>query len=436
LVDRREAETSRAEADPHGGEPKRFSLLKTALAAAVVFILLGTLFYFRERFLPTKANARGDLTILRLTNGVAPNGATISPDGNYFVYYEADSGISHFWLQQTGGSSRVEIIPPTEKIIYGATFSPDNQFVYYFAGDQPGETASLYRVMTLGGAPTKILDDISSPVSFSPDGREMVFRRWNPKTSESYLIIASADGSNQRVLLASTAEQGVLAAPAWSPDGNLIAFAAVKTEQSQLASCWISAINLRTNAVETISPEKWDTCYRIAWTRDGRGLVFIGTKFKEGYSTRRDQVYYLSYPSGEARRLTSDGNRYDVNSLGVTDAGEILAVPFDRTSQIWQLNGDGDARAAAQITNGWADGRAGIAPLPDGRVGYIARTGDNLNVWVTNADGTNQKQLTYDPSAIEELRASPDGRFFTFSDSTTATIRFFRWTRTARTCAS
>ena len=418
FVDRSETENSSPEAlfAPEASireQPRRFPIVKTVSVAALAFILLGALFYFRDRFLPTVASKRGDLTILRLTNGVAPFAATISPDGNYFVYHETDGSLSHFWLQQIGGSNRVEIIPPTEKIIHAATFSPDNQFVYYIAGDPSHETRTLYRVLTLGGASSKILDDISSPVSFSPDGRQMVFRRQNEKNGESFLITAAVDGSDQKILLASTGEQGVLAASAWSPDGNLIAFAISKTEQSQLDSTSIFALNLRTNAVETISPEKWDTCYRIAWTHDGQGLVFIGTKFKEGYSTRRDQVYYLSYPSGEARRLTTDGNRYDIMSLGVTDAGEILAVPFNRASQIWQLSGD--AGTAVQITNGLADGRAGIAPLPDGRVGYIARTGDNLNVWITESDGTNEKQLTRDPPAVEELRASPDGRFFVFS---------------------
>jgi Tol biopolymer transport system component len=153
----------------------------------------------------------------------------------------------------------------------------------------------------------------------------------------------------------------------------------------------------------------------MEWTRDAIGLVFVGTRAKEAFSTRRDQVYYLSLETGEAKRITTDGNRYDVESLGVTDRDEILAVPFNRMSQIWSMDAGGDARTSIQITTGFADGRGGIAPLADGRVAFLTRHGDGFSVWMMNSDGSNRKQLTTDPPNIEEVRASIDGRFLVFS---------------------
>jgi Tol biopolymer transport system component/DNA-binding winged helix-turn-helix (wHTH) protein len=397
---------------------KDLSIGKAAILAALVVLLITSFFYLRfraSRPLQSVANVKSELTILRLTNGAAPADATISLDGKYFVYHESDGGVSHLWLQQTGQSNRVEIIPPMLKLIRGKTFSPDGGFIYFVAQDKLGTSGSLYRVPTLGGVQNKILDAIDAPVSFSPDGNEMVFRRFNEQTGESFLIITPSTGGEERILLRWTTEQGLLGFPAWSPKGNLIAFSTTNTQNSQPITCTILGINPQTGATETLSSEHWSTCYRIAWTHDGQGLVFIGTKFGESYSTERDQVYYLSYPSGEARRLTTDGNRYDVFSLGVTETDEIIALPTNRSSQIWQMNPNGDAHTAMQFTSGLADGRAGLAPLPDGRIGYIARTGDSLNIWIANADGTNQKEVLNDPPAIEELRAAPDGRFFVFS---------------------
>ena len=415
VVDWREAEKPAVET---ASLSRKSAIGKAAIVAAISVLLIASIFYLRSQFSPpanSKANAKAELTILRLTNGSAPMDATISPDGKYFVYHETDGNISHLWLQQTGGSSRVEIAPPLEKIISCKTFSPDGGFVYFVASDKLDMPTALYRVPTLGGAPVKILDNINSPVSFSPDGREIVFQRRNPKTVGSILIIAAANGGEERVLLTPSGGLESLEFPAWSPDGKLIAFCVITMQELFRGSHTLVGVNPQTGAIETLSPEKWDNCYRMAWTHDGRGLVFIGTKAGESYSTRRNQIYFLAYPQGEARRLTTDGDRYDIVSLGVTDRDEILAVPDSRSSQIWQMNPNGDAHTAVQLTNGLADGRAGLAPLADGRIGYVTRMGDNLNIWLADADGSNQKQITYDPPILEELRAAPDSRFFVFS---------------------
>lgn len=400
--------------------------------AVVVVILLAAVLFVRYRFAPNSAaspfsdESKKELTILHLTNGGEPLDATVSPDGNYFVYHEQNGATARLWLQQTGQTNRLEIVPPMEKIIGGKTFSPDASFVYFIARAELNAPGALYRVPTLGGAASKILDDINTPPSFSPDGSEMVFQRYNFQTRESSLIIAAAEGGSEKVLLARKAEQGFLGFPAWSPDGNLIAFEASKIENSRQVAYAILAVNRQTGENLTLSAEKWENCYRMVWTRDGSGLVVIGTKLGEAYSTRRDQIYYLSYPSGEARRLTSDGSRYQIFSLGITDSDEIIAVPFNRLSQIWALNPNGDARTAVQITDGLADGRAGLVPLADGRIGYIARTGDNLNVLLMDTDGANRKQLFSDLPFVEELRAAPDGKFFVFSTKRDGRNHLFR----------
>lgn len=393
----------------------QFSAGKLAIIAAIVAVFsLAVFFYVRHNFSPSPesptTNAKSELTILRLTNGNAPQDATISPDGKYFTYHEQDGGTARFFVQQIGQSNRLEIIPPAIRQISGKTFSPDGVSIYFVAQDKGDELASLYRVPAIGGSPTRILTEINSPVSFSPDGKEMVFGRWNEKSGESAIVVASSDGSAEKTLLMRTQTEGRLTNPAWSPDGKSIAFCAI-----QQGSSIISAINLQTGASVTLSPEKWDTCYRMGWTHDGQGLVFIGTKHAEAMSTRRDQIYYLSIASGEARRLTFDDNRHHYMSLGVSEDDSIIVVPFNRSSQIWQMSPTGDTRTAIQITNGQADGRAGLAPLADGRVAYITRTGENLSIWLKNAGDENQKQLATDLSFIEELRAAPNGNFFVFS---------------------
>lgn len=401
----------------------RWSAMKVSAAIAVVLVVIGALLYLRGRFLTNGTPAtpvRTELTILRLTNGAAPIDATISPNGDYFVYHEQDGETAHLWLQQTGQSKRVEIIPPVAEQIGPKTFSPDGSFVYFLAF-KPGDEPSLYRVPTLGGTARKVLTGIDSPVSFSPDGARIVFRRTNRETRETSILITDALGNAERVLFAWNRDRGVLGASAWSPDGKTIAYTEWTSD-----GVTINGIDLNTGRIERLSPEKWGNCYRLEWLRDGSGLVFVGTKSGEGYSTRRDQIYYLELATGEARRLTTDGNRHQIDSLGITDRDEIVGVPMNRSSQIWEMSPTGDASTAVQITKGAADGRAGLTALADGRIGYIARIGDSIGVWTADADGGNQMQLTYEPIIAEEVRAPANGSFLVFSAPQDGLNQLFR----------
>jgi hypothetical protein len=62
------------------------------------------------------------------------------------------------------------------------------------------------------------------------------------------------------------------------------------------------------------------------------------------------QLWLLAYPSGEARRITNDLNRYSDVSL-TNDARMVVTVQTNRSSNIW-VAPDGDAGRARQITSG------------------------------------------------------------------------------------
>ena len=99
------------------------------------------------------------------------------------------------WLQQTGCSSRVEIIPASEKAICCTAFSPNSEYIYYVAADPTEVEGSLYRVSKLGGEPAKILTNINSAVSFSPDGREIVYSRFDETKNESGYVSPTQCGA-------------------------------------------------------------------------------------------------------------------------------------------------------------------------------------------------------------------------------------------------
>ena len=411
--------TSSVESPVQIVKPSRFSPILGAIAVLAGLLGSATIWYFQQQNLPSRASSmsvRGEISVTPLTNGNAVSDATISADGKLFVYYDLSENKQHLWLQQVGQTVRVDITPVGEWTMQWMTFSPNAQFVYFVGGEKGDDQYSLYRMSTLGSAPVKIVAGVHSPVSFSPDGREIVFVRSNLKTKESHLVAVAVDSSAERILLTRTDRQGLSVGLAWSPDGKQIAYEAMDSSPtSSEGTCSIAAIDVATRAVKDLSPERWDTCFRMAWTTDGEGLIFIGTRAGESLTTRRDQVYYLSVADGRSYRISTDGSRYHSTSLGVTTDKSLLAVPHKRLSQIWAMNADGDARTAVQLTDGQMDGPAGIATLPDGRIGYVSRVGENLTIWVMNSDGSNKRQIDVQMPFVLELRATPDGRFFIFS---------------------
>ena len=397
----------------------RFSPLLVVIAVLAGLLGSAALWNFQRQKVPnrtTSLSKRGEISVTPLTSGIAVSDATISPDGKYFVYYDLTGNKQHLWVQQVGQTGRVEITPPGEWTIQWMTFSPNAEFVYFVGREKRDDQDALYRIPTLGGAPVKILTGVHSPVSVSPDGREVTFVRYNGKTKESYLVAAAVDGTAQRILLTRTNREGLSVGLAWSPDGKSIAYEAMDSNPTTSeGNCSIATIEVSTLATKDLSPERWDTCFRMAWTANGEGLVFIGTRAGESYTTRRDQVYYLSVSDGRSYRISTDGSRYQSMSLGLTTDNSLLAVPHKRLSQIWVMDANGDARTAVQLTDGQLDGSAGIAPLLDGRIGYVSRVGENLTIWVMNSDGSDKHQIGLPMPFVDEVKATPDGLFFIFS---------------------
>jgi Tol biopolymer transport system component len=82
----------------------------------------------------------------------------------------------------------------------------------------------------LGGASRKLVTDIDSAVTFSPDEKQFAFIRGYPLQGQTAVLVANADGTAERRLATYGIDPYALGDPAWSPDGKVIVYPAPSTD--------------------------------------------------------------------------------------------------------------------------------------------------------------------------------------------------------------
>lgn len=353
--------------------------------------------------------------------------AAISPDGNYLAYIapETDGRGTSLWVRQVSAASHARrIVEASEAASHGGLmFSPDSQHVYYNARPSVFETLSTFRVPVLGGESKKILDNVNGRVSFSPDGKRITFTRGEPPKENMSILIADTDGRNERRLVTSE-YPNLLGLPVWSPKGDVIAYGHADGTQVESGNqhIGVKTVNIADGATSSLTGHIWVGVQQLAWLPDGDGLVVNATERELSPA----QLWQLSYPSGELRRVTNDLNSYAGASV-TADASAMVTVQTDRIPNVW-VAPDGDAARARQITSGAGkfDGYYGVSWTPDGRIVYASIASGSWDIWVMNADGTEQKQLTSEARSNYGPSVSPDGRHIVFVSNRAGTFNVWR----------
>lgn len=387
------------------------------IAGAVLVMLLGGAGYFLYRFvnLPGAAGGAFQTTkVTRLTSTGKAFAAAISPDGKYVVHVEEGNNQQSLWVRQVATGSSVQIIPPADVFYWGLTFSNDSNYVYYVKNERgSGPFNKLYQVPSLGGVSKQLMAHVDSAVTFSPDGKRLAFVRDQLKKEETEIILSNADGSGEQMLARRKAParfaSDLSTRIAWSPDGNTIACAAgnIDAEGSYNNVVGVSV----TDGSETpLTARRWQAINQVTWRSDGTGLAIVA----RDDASASTQLWHISYPDGEARRITNDLNAYrDVTMTANSSA--LVTVQMNRVSNIWVATQE-DPNRARQITSGTIDGTGGLAWTPDGKLVYLSRASGKQDIWIMDAEGNNKKQLTHEGQNSRPT-VSHDGRSIIFSSS-------------------
>jgi serine/threonine protein kinase/Tol biopolymer transport system component/tetratricopeptide (TPR) repeat protein len=409
----------RPAARPSRRNPRRAWI---GVAAAIVVIAAAAGYWLsRPKPAPFQRPAITKLT----TNGTAIM-ATVSPDARYVAYTTALDGRPVLWVRELDGSAAYRIAGPYDGPIRALEFIRNGQYVSFvsYAQNEPARS-TIFAAPIGGGAVETLLSGVPGPASVSPDGSHIAYYRFNPQKGGDELIVVGPDRKTERLIASRKHPDRFTwtSAPAWSDDGQRIACALEGSDQ--LGFRVELAVFDLDGSMRRVKSPRWQYVGGLDWMKDRRGLLVIGQEKDSSFQ----QIWYAPL-SGDALRLSNDLNDYQ--SIGISgDGASLVSVQVQTLTNVYILRVD-DPAHGEQITPG--SGRYfDLSWTPDNKIIYASDASGQADIWIMNADGSGQRQLTHSATRSYSPAVSPDGRTVVFHSNRGGNWNIWKMDRDNRT---
>ncbi|HKV76961.1 MAG TPA: winged helix-turn-helix domain-containing protein [Candidatus Sulfotelmatobacter sp.] len=395
----------------HAGQriPLRLTSSKHILRGAITLLILAIVVVAIFKWLKPRHPDLSRAQITKLTDSGRAHDVAISQDGRYVVYALRGGEEESLRLRHTATQSDVEILPSGPGF-HGLTFSPDGNYIYVIRSDPKDPYFKyLYSVPALGGSARRMIADVDSPVTFSPDGQQFAFERAVLARNVIELRLANADGTGEHVLATiPNGDAGLFQpGPSWSRDGKTIV-CPFRIHEKEIR--WVLAsVSVPNGEVGEIYSDS-AALGRPVWLSEENILV---PRYDSAYG--RWQLWTMSYPDGKARRFTNDLVDYDQPLDISRDENTVVAVASSVISNIWEAPADNPSRAK-QITIGGPP----MIDVAETVAGQLLSSDGDGKVWQVVTNG--KREAFSDLSGVRWLTTCGSLILFTSFEANAATL--------------
>jgi Tol biopolymer transport system component len=339
---------------------------------------------------------------------------SLSPDGEYVAFssYGEKGDNLDVYIQRIGSPEVLRLT--TDPGFDGQpSWSPDGRQIAFVHKRFPDLTATIHLVSPLGGSDLKVSDFLTDGrgPSWSPDGRWLLAARARPgvepgiwSRSDGLFLIPMQGGEPRLIPLPEAG--GEPHNPRVSPDGRHLAYQSCVG----LSGCHLDVVEVGADLMPKGPPRRLsrrpvDAFGDLAWTRDGKSLIFVDSVIKRLWRVEIEgnepptlielAGFRAMHPAIAASRdrlvFAHEVTSFDVyRFVPGRPAEPVLASTFEDFNP--QFSPDG--RRIAFETN---------------------RSGEGEQVWLANADGSSPSPLTRGPGLHQGTpRWSPDGHRIAF----------------------
>ena len=262
----------------------------------------------------------------------------VSPDGSRMALASNRDGTPDLYVASADGSVLLRLThTPDEETLAG--WSSDGRRLWF--ARTANDSSRVFSIDRDGTHESEIVTLPGRSVRVSPDGKRVLY--CSGSWTEVRLFVADLDGSHARQLTDGTS---VVWGPRWSPDGKSIAFTGRDAAQ-QLHIIILKVDTGERRQLTHLTPAE-GRAQTPAWSADGRQLAV--------------QV--------------SEGN-------GASATSHIWTI--DVVTGVMQKLGAHTAPYLDEVPSWFPDGK---------RIAFQSNRTGRMEVWVMNADGTDQRQLS------------------------------------------